>query len=148
MAEFTSGKLTFRTGRLDARKQFHIARRFAGLLGELDNLAALNAAMTTRDEASLLAVAGCIGRAVAVLPDADADYVLDACLDAAEVRQDGGAGWAKLRSNGTTMYDLDMVQMLTVAGRVIQENMAGFMGALPGIGKPVGGAAPATSGSR
>lgn len=148
MQEFTSGKLTFRAGRLDARKQFHIARRLASLLGELGSLADLQGAVSRKDEASLLVLAGALGRALASLRDEDADYILDACLDVVEVRQDGGAGWARLRANGVTMYELDLAQLMTVAARVIQSNMAGFMAALPGLGSLAGGAEPATSGSR
>ena len=148
MQEFKSGKLTFRAGRLDARKQFHIARRLASLLGELGSLADLQGALAQKDEASLLAVAGAVGRALASLRDDDADYILDACMDVVEVRQDGGAGWARLRANGVTMYELDLPQLMTVAARVIQSNMAGFMAALPEIGSLAGGASRAAPGSR
>jgi len=126
---FTAGALTCRARRMPARTQFHVARRFGSLLGSVE---AIETARKSAD--SLLAAAGPLGEVLAAIPDEQADYILDACLDAAEVQQQGGLGWAPLRVNGVTMYPLDMVGELTVAWHVIKANMAGFTDALSALG--------------
>ncbi|WP_142850866.1 phage tail assembly chaperone [Telmatospirillum sp. J64-1] len=129
--EFTAGGLTLRPKRIDARKQFHVARRLASLLGRIGEIEAV--------AAEPLKAAALLGEALAGLPDEQVDYILDVALDAAEVRQDGGTGWAPLRARGVLMYELDMPALLTVAGRVLWANMQGFMSALPGLGNQVQG---------
>jgi len=104
-------------------------RSFASLLGSVE---AIDAARNSAE--SLLAAAGPLGEVLAAIPDAQADYILDACLDAAEVQQQGGLGWAPLRVNGVAMFPLDMIGELTVAWHVIKANMAGFTDALAALG--------------
>ncbi|WP_142850925.1 phage tail assembly chaperone [Telmatospirillum sp. J64-1] len=129
--EFTAGSLTLRAKRIDARKQFHVARRLASLLGRVGEIDAV--------ASEPLKAAALLGEALAGLPDEQVDYILDVALDAAEVKQDGGTGWAPLRARGVLMYELDMPALLTVAGRVLWANMQGFMSALPGLGNQVQG---------
>lgn len=127
-AEFTAGALTCRVKTMPARTQFHVARRFGTILGKLEEIEA------ARSGGSALAIAGALGETLANLPDEQADYILDACLAAAEVKQSDGLGWAPLRANGLNMYPLDMVGELTIAWHVLKANLAGFTGALSGLG--------------
>ena len=114
---------TYRSGRMDARRQFHVLRRLAPLLSGLTDLAAL--------KADPLAAIGPLAETVAAMKDADMDYVLDACLEVTERKQTAG-GWAKVMVGGSLMFeDLDMADMLRLAGAALQENMAGFFDALP-----------------
>lgn len=135
MEEFQAGGLTVRPKRMTARTQFHVARRLAALLGRAGELQALAA-----DPARAAAL---LGETIASLPDDQVDYILDAALAAAEVRQEGGAGWAPLQINGATMYPLDLAALLLVAGRVLWANLAPFIDGLPGLGAAgLGTAAP------
>lgn len=139
---FEIGNLTIRPKRMPGRTQFHVARRFGVLLGKLADILpaveALRAQPTggakSDTERALLAAAAPFGAVLAEIPDEQADYILDACLGAAEVKQPGGLGWAALRVNGVTMYPLDMVGELVVAAHVIKANLAGFTDALAGLG--------------
>lgn len=126
--EFKAGALTCRVKAMPARTQFHVARRFGVLLGKIEEIEAVRAGGST------LAAAGPLGEVLAGMPDEQADYILDACLAAAEVKQSGGLGWAPLRANNVVMYPLDMVGELTIAAHVIKANLAGFMDALSGLG--------------
>lgn len=126
--EFKVGALTCRAKAMPARTQFHVARRFGVILGKIDAIEA------ARGGGSALAAAGPLGEVLANMPDEQADYILDACLAAAEVKQTGGLGWAPLRVDGVGMYQLDMVGELTVAAHVIKANLAGFTDALSGLG--------------
>lgn len=128
MDKFKVGALVCRAVRMPARTQFHVARRFGALLGKIEEMDAL------RVGGSALAAAGPLGEVLASMPDEQIDYILDACLAAAEVEQNGGLGWAPIRVNGVVMYPLDMVGELTIAAHVIKANMAGFMSALGELG--------------
>ena len=56
-------------------------------------------------------------RTVGELPDADVDYILNACLDVTQIRQDTG-GFARLRVNGVVMFPLDLTMLLGIAAHV------------------------------
>lgn len=129
--EFEAGALTIRPKRMDARKQFHVARRLGALLAKAGEIEA------AKDDP--MKAAALLGDAVAALPDDQLDYILDAALDAAEVKDAGGTGWAPLRVRGQVMYPLDLPAMLAVAGRVLWANLRGFTSALPGLGTALQG---------
>lgn len=129
--DFKAGGLTLRPVQINARTQFHVARRLAPLLGRVGEIEAV------QDDP--LAAAVVLGQAIAALPDDQVDYILDAALDGAEVKQDGGLGWQPLRVRGALMYPLDLPALLTVVGHVLWANMAGFMRALPDTGTLVQG---------
>lgn len=128
-ATFPIGSLKCRARRMPARTQFHVARRFGSLLGRIEEIE-----HSRKAGGSFLAAAGTLGEVLANIPDAQADYILDACLDAVEVEQPGGLGWAPLRANGIAMFPIDMVGELTAAWHVIKANMAGFTDALAACG--------------
>lgn len=129
--EFQAGALTLRAKRMDARKQFHVARRLGTLLAKAGEIEAV--------KEDPIKAAALLGEAVASLPDEQLDYILDAALDAAEVKDAGGTGWAPLRVRGQVMYPLDLPALLTIAGRVLWANLQGFTSALPGLGTALRG---------
>jgi hypothetical protein len=126
---FTVGNLKICPKRMPARTQFHVVRRFGTLFGKIAEIDAAR-----KSDGGLLAAVGPLGDVLAAIPDEQADYILDACLSAAEVEQTGGLGWAPLRVNGATMYSLDMIGELIVATHVIKANLAGFTDALSALG--------------
>lgn len=138
--EFTHNGHTYRAGRLNAKQQLHVLRRLAPLFSGLMESGALARAKGVKKPEDIMAgltgddVSGifkALGDAVATLPDADVDYVLDTCLAGVE-RQQAGGGWAKVMSAGQLMFqDLDMAGMLQITWQVIQHNLTGFFGMLP-----------------
>jgi len=121
--EITIKDRKYRAGRMDARRQFHVVRRLTPLISGLTDLAAL--------KADPMAALGPIAETIADMKDEDADYILDACLSVAE-RQQAAGGWAKVMQSGSLMFeDLDMADMLRLAGAVLWENLSGFFDALP-----------------
>ncbi|WP_413207761.1 phage tail assembly chaperone [Rhodospirillum sp. A1_3_36] len=139
LEEFTAGPLTLKPKKMDARKQFHIARRLASLLAKVDGLPVGSfRSAGSATEAEALKIAGAIGEALSSLPDEQVDYILDACLDTVDVKQTGG-GWAPLRARGVLMYPIDLPTLLIVVGRVLLGNLAGFTDALPGLGPALAG---------
>lgn len=136
MTEVQVGENTYQIGRLDARKQFHVARRLAPVLGGLAK------AFGSGKVANIdpLAAIEPMGQVIAAMPDTDVDYVLNACLTACSRKT--AAGWAPVQApNGALMYgDLDMGTMLQLVFKVLEANLAGFFSALPSIS--AAGAAP------
>jgi len=117
------GDATYRTGRLDARRQFHVVRRLAPVLSSLSDLSGLGSESLEALEP--------LARAVAGMVDADADYVINKCLGVVERRQPSG-GWARVMSGDKLMFeDLDMAAMLRLVWAVLEDNLSGFFADLP-----------------
>ena len=93
--QFTIKDKTFDSGRLNAFQQLHVVRRLAPVTERLVALAG-----SAGDPEAFL---GPLARTVGELPDADVDYILNACLDVTQIRQDTG-GFARLRVNGVVMF--------------------------------------------
>ena len=123
MSEFEINGQAYRAARLDAFKQFHIARRLAPLHAGLSK--AMEGGAMGED-----AFSPAIAEAVAGMPDADCDYILQSCLAVVQRRQ--GDRWASIMAVGGRALqfdDIDMGAMLQIAGQVITENLGGFFGA-------------------
>jgi hypothetical protein len=117
---------TYRTGRLDARQQLHVGRRLIpalpGLLGSI-----VNADFSKLDGGStLLLAAGPVGQAIAIMPQEDADYVVNTCLAVCSKRV--GDAWAPMMaSNGQLMdSELPLKVMLRMVVETIKDNIGNF----------------------
>jgi len=141
--EFTIGKDVYRAGKLDAFKQLHIVRRLTPCIGPLVQLAAIEPEKfkvekdtegnVSKINGDFSQVSGPLVGAITALSDEDVEYVLNACLEAAERKQSGGK-WASLRVNGVTMFDaLTLPAMLQIAYYVILENLEDFFSGLPSL---------------
>lgn len=116
--EFEVSGNNYRADRLDAKKQFHVARRLTPVLSSLNG-------------ASDAEIFASIASALADMPDEQCDYILDTCLGAC-LRQQGDK-WVKVyndRVKALQFDDIDLTAMLQIAQNVIQENLSGFFGAL------------------
>lgn len=132
---FTIQCRTFTAGRLNAFTQFHIVRRLAPLTGRLAGLASAlpndGGDLSAEDAERVLEP---LGLALRDIPDADADYILNACLDVTEIQRSDG-GWDKVRKNGVLMHELDLTTLIGVAFHVVKENLGGFFDAMPSLVK-------------
>lgn len=132
--EFVVGGQTYRWSRLDARKQFHVARRLAPILAGIAG--AVGAAADAGAAAGHMDLSGVdlngVADAFASMPDDRADYVLDALLGAVQRQADGAAAWSNIRTPGGAMMfaDIDFSQMLQIAWKVLEGNLGGFFHAL------------------
>lgn len=129
---------TYRSSKLDAFKQFHVARRLAPLLSGVSSAVKTEGAQPVaegdtpapapqRDFADFLEP---MADALAHMPDADCDYILFTCLGAVQ-RQEGTA-WAKVVAPGSRSLmfeDIDMGVMINITLKVIQENIGSFFSA-------------------
>lgn len=122
--EFEIGGNTYRSGKMDTFKQFHVSRRLVPILG--------NVAVAVGGEASFDDLVQPLMHGIASMTDADCDFILEACLKVVQ-RQQGNA-WSPVYAgtNQALMFDdIDMSAMLQIAGKVIQDNLSGFF---PGKG--------------
>lgn len=133
VAEFEVAGIKYRANKMDARKQFHVARRIAGSIGTGDVQSAISAIANQSDEVF--------------------DYVLDACLSVVE-RNDTERSWSPVITrtpDGASVLmfaDLnDLAVMMQLIIPVIEANVKGFLSALPSgfLGDLVGKAVAAKS---
>ena len=133
MVEFELKGVSYRVDQLNARTQFHLTRKLAPVIPALIPLfaAAKNGgfekAFADGDVAELSKAAEPLADALANMPDEHADYVLNVCMSAISRRLDQG-GWTRIWANGVSMDDdmgLDII--LSLAVRVLRENLGGFM---------------------
>ena len=123
---FAHGGHTYKIGKLDAMRQFHMVRRLAGVLGGLGQ-----AATPKGPQPDVSAILGPLAKGVASLSDADSEYVLGACLGVVERKQAAG-GYAKVWSGGGLMFeDIELGTMLALTMEVLRVNLSGFFAGLP-----------------
>lgn len=126
--EFEISGQTYECGKMDAFKQFHVSRRLAPVFGGL----ASSASKASADFSQFLQP---IAEAVAHMPDADCDYVLQACLSVTRRKQE--SGWANVynvQAKAMMFQDIDLGAMLQITAKVIQDNLGGFFqGAVAGL---------------
>jgi hypothetical protein len=118
--EFEIAGNTYRAGKLDAFKQFHVSRRLAPVLGGL-------AMVAGGEQDRLSALLQPITEAVARMSDTDCDYILQTCLGVVQRQQ--GSTWAPVfaAGRGALMFeDIDLSAMMQIAVKVIQDNLGGF----------------------
>jgi len=126
--DFTINGSDYRSGKLDAKKQFHLARRLGPVLAKLPGV----------PESEIFAA---VAEEIADMSDEQCDYILDTCM--AVVKRQQGDAWAPIfnaRAGVMQFDDIDMPAMLTIARYVIEENLASFFGGKLGLG----GSSPTT----
>ncbi len=136
MNEFTIKNRTYRTCRMDAFQQLHVARRLLPILAKIPDMIGCGLeAIVQNPESAVAGIVEHIGRinldaiaeTLARLEQGDVDYILNACLDSVQVKDSGV--WAQVRKNGVLMYDcIGMREMLGIAVNVIKDNLGDFFG--------------------
>lgn len=113
-------------GKLSAFDQFHVARRLAPLLAAAAGGLGPNGkpAAEELDPSAILA-------ALSAIKDEDVEFIFNTCLKAAERRQSGA--WAKVRRDGTTMFELSLPELLQVCAKVFEVNLGNFTSGLPSL---------------
>lgn len=125
--ETTINDKQYRIGKMDAVRQFHVARRVApaliGLVGALG-------AGKQPDKEDFAKAVGPLVQAIAQMSDSDAEYVLGACLSVVS-RQTDSTTWAPIWRDQLVFDDIDVRSMMQIAAKVIQANLGNIFGALP-----------------
>jgi hypothetical protein len=119
MSELTIDGKAYRTGRLDARTQFHIVRRILPALASLTSV--------DRENTSQLELVGVLAGAIAKLEDADCDYILSNTLSRC-MRQDSQA-WVpvwNVAANRLQYEDITLPTMIQLTAATLSENLGSF----------------------
>lgn len=133
MVEFEINGVKYRAETMDARRQFHVARRIAGAFKpSAEAFEQVKDAEKTEGGARAAAVVAAINSffdALSNQSDEQLDYIIDACLDT--VSRKSGKTWSALRSGGVQMYDLSLYEIGYIVFKVIEANLTGFFASLP-----------------
>lgn len=141
--ELTINGNKYRSVKLNAIQQFHVARRLAPAILTLGSTASelvktLTALQSKGDAAEvdafgmMVAAAGPLANVLGAMTDEDSDYVINACLRAVSREVSSGVGWQNvISSSGGVMFDdIELPVMLQLVVAVIRENLANFTNAL------------------
>jgi len=138
MSEVEINGISYQIGKLDAFKQFHLARRITPMFATLAVASQNFEGLGEGEKPSLWQIveklAGPISEELAKKSDEEMDHILWPCL-AAVRRKVAGDHWMPLKAAGANrlMYeDIDGLVLVRLAVEVIKENLAGFFSfALP-----------------
>lgn len=136
--DFELGGRRFKLSKIDAFKQFHIVRRVGPILADLlpgmqelqkeKNFESLN---ETQKLSAFAKLAGPFMAGLAKLSDEDSERVLYGLLASVEIQGPTG-GWMKIASDRILLaQDLELPQLMNIAGRAFMHNLQGFFAALP-----------------
>lgn len=148
--EVSVGGHTYAVDKLNAYRQFHVARRLApavwalarsagdvvkaaipeGVPVTFDNV--LKGLKGLEDGALMGAVVAAAGPMVDVfahMSDADAQYVLDECLSVCSRQVENGEGWQRVHvpGSGLMFNDVTMPEMLQLVVAAVRHNLGNFM---------------------
>lgn len=133
----------YRVGRLNARQQFHVARRIAPVIASISQVAreitpaATNGEMPDEpeqeqaeqqlDELAQNRLFAVIAEALSKMSDVDCDYVISTCMSAVQRRQGEHfmPVWNK-NADQPQFGDIDLPTLMQLSWAVIQENLASF----------------------
>ena len=127
MIEFEINGVQYRAQTMDARRQFHVARRLSAVLAPSAD--AINGVKDSDSKGAFIAAVNSFVDAVSKLPDDQLDYVIDACLDT--VSRKDGTQWSPIRRGGAMMYDLDLYTQGAIVWHVVKGALDGFFASLP-----------------
>jgi hypothetical protein len=122
MAEFTIKGNNYRSGKMDAIKQSHIARRIAPVFGSIQDAFA---AAGKPESFTMLDALPIMTKIVGEMSDANWEYIVLSCLDVTARQQ--GQVWAKIRAGGRMMFeDIQLPEMMQIVWSVLNDNLANF----------------------
>lgn len=117
----------YRTGKLDAFKQFHLTRKLLPLFGGLGEAYAQMPAQVgdTRDVRAFWKALEPIAQAISEMSTEDSEWCVKTCL--AAVTMFNGHNWVPIMSGTQLMFeDIEMTAMLQLSLAVMQDNLGRF----------------------
>jgi hypothetical protein len=119
--EQTIDNETYRTGGLNAKQQFHVARRLAPIVAALQSGTNMFQALATE---------------LAKLPEADVDYIMRTTMSVVMRKQ--GDQWVRVWNTQADMpqfSDITAGTLLTLLVVTLEDNLGGFTTGLDGSGQ-------------
>jgi len=133
MAQFEINGQTYRAGKMDAFKQFHVSRRIAPIIPTLIPvfLRLANDGSIVKNLDALAEVLGPFADGIAAMSDESSEFVIGTCLSV--VQRQNGSLWAPVWNSQQKVCmfdDLDLGAMIQIVLRVLQDNLGPFMAGL------------------
>jgi hypothetical protein len=126
--EITVGEYTYSIGKLDALKQFHVARRLVPVLAAFTRIGEAPTSEGLGVKALLP-----IAEALSKMSDEETEYIINTCLSVVQ-RQDSGK-LQRIMLQGRFVYeDIKMPDMIKLTSETIMENMGDFFAGLQAVG--------------
>ncbi|RQR87727.1 MULTISPECIES: phage tail assembly chaperone [unclassified Burkholderia] len=136
--EFEVSGQRYRAEKLDAFKQLHVSRKIAPIIPKLLPMFMKFAEQKNalQDDISGMAEAfEPLAQALAEMPDADCEYVFNACLSM--VMRNHQGNWASIWTGGSLMFDdIDLGAMVQITSKVIWDSLGAFTRGLLANAKP------------
>jgi hypothetical protein len=137
--DFTIGLREFKLLKIDTFKQFHIARRLMPIMGDIMPLAKKLKDLEKEDLSedakfdAIATLAQPIMNGIAKLSDEDANLVLLGLCSSVEMKQMPIGNWARVANDkaGLMFHDLELPELLQIAGRSFIFNIARFFPSAP-----------------
>jgi len=148
--ELRINDIDYRTGKLDAFKQFHLFRKLMPLFSGMGETAASQiaraaAAAGASDDVVQWTLLGPIAQAVSEMSQQDSEFIIKTCL-AVCTRKNPGGQWVRVTApNGELMFeDIELMGMLQLTFAVIQDNLGTFFPGRPQNDSDQGAVQPST----
>lgn len=135
--DVTVGGQTYRVGRLDAMKQFHVARKLAPVITSLggSSTMAVKAIKNGENPGDFeMVLLKPVMDALASMPEADCEFILGTCLAAVQRKSEGGTGWTPIwnaAAKRLQFEDIGVTGMLEITAAVLRSNLGNFFPAAP-----------------
>lgn len=135
--DITIGAHDYRIDKLNAFKQFHVARRLAPALWALGAGAMASLKHDNPENVDMIATvtsaAGPLIDVISTMSDIDSQYVLDNCLSVCFRKDATSGGYQRIfvEKGGILFDDIDMSVMMQLVLAAIRENLGNFLSALP-----------------
>lgn len=125
MATFKVNNTEYSSRKMDAFKQFHVARRLGPIFSTIAQAFKTANLDFKGDVFDAIEIFEPFCGALAELKDADAEYVLNACLSVCQ--RNNNSVWSEVMVGGHLMFsDIDMPSMLQITWNVLQDNFSSF----------------------
>ena len=137
--QITIGGHEYSIGKMNAIKQFHLARRLAPAIAAISSVYVHPGGTGDANGADFFAaIAGPLSSALASMSDEEVEQIIFPCL--AVVQRKDGAAWAPVKAKGQNalMYqDINAGELLQLVIAVAKENLGSFFpGAQPESKQP------------
>ena len=133
MMQFEINGQQYRTAKMDVFAQFRVARKLVPVLaGMASDLSVIREAADDKSKImdAVTAVLPKIANSLADMSDESVDAIIKPCL--ATVSRQNGTNWPAVSNGGVLMFDdITLPVMLQLVGKVIGENIGGFLQELP-----------------
>jgi hypothetical protein len=127
MIAFEVNGQKYQASKLSAMAQLHVSRKLSPLIPQILPAAVKVKESGMDDLAALATMFTPFTTAVSAMPEADCEYLFATTLGVVQRWQNGA--WTPVWNvaNNTLMFDIELMEMFTIAGKVVQDSLGSFI---------------------